>query len=158
VSRTRGDQISQGGTHCVRTSYPFLCLALGHHPGRSRYRRPGPLLQKAGNPTNMGICVACFVCESGTHNAVGLAGLGAGVRWALDRGVETIRAHRPPSPKFRLRGMRPHQAGRPRDGAPGAGGSRGRNRRSPRHLSQRGETRFFEKTWFLDWQRVEVRK
>jgi cysteine desulfurase family protein len=33
------------------------------------------------------------MCESGTANAVGLAGLGAGVRWVLERGVEEIRAH-----------------------------------------------------------------
>jgi cysteine desulfurase/selenocysteine lyase len=33
------------------------------------------------------------LCESGTPNAVGLAGLLAGVRWVLERGVETIRAH-----------------------------------------------------------------
>jgi cysteine desulfurase family protein len=31
--------------------------------------------------------------ESGTPNGVGLAGLGAGVRWVLERGVESIRAH-----------------------------------------------------------------
>ncbi|MEE8389587.1 MAG: aminotransferase class V-fold PLP-dependent enzyme [Anaerolineae bacterium] len=31
--------------------------------------------------------------ESGTLNAVGLAGLEASVRWVLERGVETIRAH-----------------------------------------------------------------
>jgi cysteine desulfurase/selenocysteine lyase len=31
--------------------------------------------------------------ESGTPNAVGLAGLGAGVRWVLERGVDAIRAH-----------------------------------------------------------------
>lgn len=31
--------------------------------------------------------------ESGTANAVGLAGLAAGVRWVLERGVETVRAH-----------------------------------------------------------------
>ena len=31
--------------------------------------------------------------ESGTPNAVGLAGLGAGVRWVLERGVEAIRDH-----------------------------------------------------------------
>jgi cysteine desulfurase / selenocysteine lyase len=31
--------------------------------------------------------------ESGTPNAVGLAGLGAGVRWVLERGVDEIRAH-----------------------------------------------------------------
>ncbi len=33
------------------------------------------------------------MCESGTLNAVGLAGLAAGVRWVLERGVEAIRAH-----------------------------------------------------------------
>ena len=31
--------------------------------------------------------------ESGTANAAGLAGLAAGVRWVLERGVEAIRAH-----------------------------------------------------------------
>jgi cysteine desulfurase family protein len=33
------------------------------------------------------------MCESGTANTVGLAGLAAGVRWVLDQGVETIREH-----------------------------------------------------------------
>jgi cysteine desulfurase family protein len=33
------------------------------------------------------------MCESGTPNAVGLAGLEVGVRWVLERGVEAIRAH-----------------------------------------------------------------
>ena len=33
------------------------------------------------------------VFESGTANAVGLAGLAAGVRWVLDRGVDGIRQH-----------------------------------------------------------------
>ncbi|MDY7075766.1 MAG: aminotransferase class V-fold PLP-dependent enzyme [Chloroflexota bacterium] len=33
------------------------------------------------------------VYESGTPNAVGLAGLAAGVRWVLERGVQNIRAH-----------------------------------------------------------------
>lgn len=32
-------------------------------------------------------------CESGTPNAVGLAGLGAGLRWVMERGVANIRAH-----------------------------------------------------------------
>lgn len=32
-------------------------------------------------------------CESGTPNAVGLAGLAAGIRWVQERGVEAIRAH-----------------------------------------------------------------
>ncbi len=31
--------------------------------------------------------------ESGTPNGVGIAGLGAGVRWIMSRGVDTIRAH-----------------------------------------------------------------
>ncbi|GAB4402609.1 MAG: aminotransferase class V-fold PLP-dependent enzyme [Anaerolineales bacterium] len=31
--------------------------------------------------------------ESGTPNAVGIAGLEAGIRWVLERGVEAIRAH-----------------------------------------------------------------
>jgi cysteine desulfurase / selenocysteine lyase len=31
--------------------------------------------------------------EAGSHNAVGLVGLGAGVRWVLDRGVEALREH-----------------------------------------------------------------
>jgi cysteine desulfurase family protein len=33
------------------------------------------------------------MCESGTLNAVGLAGLAAGVRWVLDWGIESIRDH-----------------------------------------------------------------
>lgn len=33
------------------------------------------------------------MCESGTPNAVGLAGLLAGVQWVLDSGVEEIRRH-----------------------------------------------------------------
>lgn len=33
------------------------------------------------------------MCESGTPNAVGLAGLGAGVRWVREQSVESIRAH-----------------------------------------------------------------
>jgi cysteine desulfurase/selenocysteine lyase len=32
-------------------------------------------------------------CESGTPNAVGLAGLEAGIRWVRERGVAAIRAH-----------------------------------------------------------------
>jgi cysteine desulfurase/selenocysteine lyase len=34
------------------------------------------------------------MCESGTLNAVGLAGLAAGVRWVLDQRVDTIRHHK----------------------------------------------------------------
>ncbi len=33
------------------------------------------------------------MCESGTLNAVGLAGLEASLRWIAERGVDTIRAH-----------------------------------------------------------------
>jgi selenocysteine lyase/cysteine desulfurase len=33
------------------------------------------------------------MCESGTPNVVGLAGLAAGVRWVLEEGVDAIRAH-----------------------------------------------------------------
>jgi len=33
------------------------------------------------------------MCESGTPNVVGLAGLEAGVRWVLERGVDEIRGH-----------------------------------------------------------------
>jgi selenocysteine lyase/cysteine desulfurase len=33
------------------------------------------------------------MCESGTPNVVGLAGLEVGVRWVLERGVGAIRAH-----------------------------------------------------------------
>ena len=33
------------------------------------------------------------MCESGTANAIGLAGLAAGVNWVLEKGVEAIRAH-----------------------------------------------------------------
>ncbi|HDQ70751.1 MAG TPA: aminotransferase class V-fold PLP-dependent enzyme [Chloroflexi bacterium] len=33
------------------------------------------------------------MCESGTPNAVGLAGLAAGVQWVLEQGVAAIRAH-----------------------------------------------------------------
>ena len=33
------------------------------------------------------------MCESGTSNAVGLAGLSAGVGWVSERGIETIRRH-----------------------------------------------------------------
>jgi selenocysteine lyase/cysteine desulfurase len=31
--------------------------------------------------------------EAGSHNVVGIAGLGEGVRWLLERGVEAVRAH-----------------------------------------------------------------
>jgi cysteine desulfurase/selenocysteine lyase len=33
------------------------------------------------------------MCESGTPNTVGLAGLAAGVRWLLERGVSSVRQH-----------------------------------------------------------------
>jgi len=31
--------------------------------------------------------------EAGSHNAIGIAGLSAGVKWILDRGIETLAAH-----------------------------------------------------------------
>jgi cysteine desulfurase/selenocysteine lyase len=46
------------------------------------------------------------MCESGTPNAVGLAGLGAGVRWVLNRGVETIRAHEEAVTQWLIDGLR----------------------------------------------------
>jgi cysteine desulfurase/selenocysteine lyase len=33
------------------------------------------------------------LCESGTPNAIGLAGLGAGLSWLQERGLDSIRAH-----------------------------------------------------------------
>jgi cysteine desulfurase family protein len=33
------------------------------------------------------------MCESGTANAVGLAGLAAGIRWVMERGIDAIRQH-----------------------------------------------------------------
>ncbi|MBO9371246.1 MAG: aminotransferase class V-fold PLP-dependent enzyme [Chloroflexi bacterium] len=46
------------------------------------------------------------MCESGTPNAVGLAGLEAGVRWVLERGVEAIRAHEVELTRRLLDGLR----------------------------------------------------
>lgn len=31
--------------------------------------------------------------ESGSHNAIGIAGLGAGIEWILEKGIETLHAH-----------------------------------------------------------------
>ncbi|MCU0612420.1 MAG: aminotransferase class V-fold PLP-dependent enzyme [Candidatus Eisenbacteria bacterium] len=45
------------------------------------------------------------VCESGTPNAVGLAGLAAGARWVMARGVEGIRAHQMALTEELLRGL-----------------------------------------------------
>lgn len=45
------------------------------------------------------------MCESGTPNAVGLAGLEAGLRWVLERGVETIRAHEVELPQRLIDGL-----------------------------------------------------
>jgi len=33
------------------------------------------------------------LCESGTPNAVGLAGLGAGLQWLQERGIDSVRTH-----------------------------------------------------------------
>jgi len=46
------------------------------------------------------------MCESGTPNVVGLAGLEVGVRWVLDRGVEAIRAHEVALTQALIEGLR----------------------------------------------------
>jgi len=45
------------------------------------------------------------MCESGTHNVVGLAGLQVGVRWVLARGVEAIRSHEVALTKSLIEGL-----------------------------------------------------
>jgi cysteine desulfurase family protein len=45
------------------------------------------------------------MCESGTANTVGLAGLLAGVRWVLGEGVETIRLHEIELARFLIDGL-----------------------------------------------------
>ena len=46
------------------------------------------------------------MCESGTPNVVGLAGLEAGVRWVLERGVQAIRAHEVALTRALIEGLR----------------------------------------------------
>lgn len=46
------------------------------------------------------------MCESGTPNAVGLAGLAAGVRWVLKQGVATIREHEMALTRRLIEGLR----------------------------------------------------
>ena len=46
------------------------------------------------------------MCESGTPNAVGLAGLQVGVRWVLAQGVDTIRAHEVALAQRLIKGLR----------------------------------------------------
>jgi cysteine desulfurase/selenocysteine lyase len=46
------------------------------------------------------------MCESGTPNVVGLAGLQVGVRWVLERGVEAIRAHEVALTQTLINGLR----------------------------------------------------
>jgi len=46
------------------------------------------------------------MCESGTPNVVGLAGLEAGVRWVLARGVQAIRAHEVTLTQALIEGLR----------------------------------------------------
>lgn len=46
------------------------------------------------------------MCESGTANVVGLAGLEVGVRWVLERGVEAIRAHELAQTQALIEGLR----------------------------------------------------
>ncbi len=45
-------------------------------------------------------------CESGTPNAVGLAGLEAGIRWVQERGVEAIRAYEQALTRELIEGLR----------------------------------------------------
>jgi selenocysteine lyase/cysteine desulfurase len=45
-------------------------------------------------------------CESGTLNAVGLAGLEVGVRWVFERGLEAIRAHEVALTQALIEGLR----------------------------------------------------
>jgi cysteine desulfurase family protein len=46
------------------------------------------------------------MCESGTPNVVGLAGLEVGVRWVLERGVGAIRAHEVALTQALIEGLR----------------------------------------------------
>jgi cysteine desulfurase family protein len=46
------------------------------------------------------------MCESGTPNVVGLAGLQVGVRWVLERGMEAIRAHEVALAQALINGLR----------------------------------------------------
>ena len=46
------------------------------------------------------------MCESGTPNVVGLAGLQVGVRWVLERGLEAIRAHEVALAQALINGLR----------------------------------------------------
>jgi selenocysteine lyase/cysteine desulfurase len=43
--------------------------------------------------------------ESGTANVVGIAGLGAGLRWVMDRGVETLRSQQKAQTRALLEGL-----------------------------------------------------
>ncbi len=45
--------------------------------------------------------------ESGTPNGVGIAGLGAGIAWVMQRGVENIRKHEVELTRILLDGLRP---------------------------------------------------
>jgi selenocysteine lyase/cysteine desulfurase len=46
------------------------------------------------------------ICESGTQNAVGIAGLAAGVEWVLAEGVDSIRAHEEILTQHLIEGLR----------------------------------------------------
>ena len=46
------------------------------------------------------------MCESGTPNTIGLAGLAAGVRWVLEQGVDAIRQHEMHSAQQLIDGLR----------------------------------------------------
>jgi cysteine desulfurase/selenocysteine lyase len=46
------------------------------------------------------------LCESGTPNTVGLAGLAAGVHWVMDQGVEAVRQHEIALAQYLIDGLR----------------------------------------------------
>jgi len=46
------------------------------------------------------------LCESGTPNAVGLAGLGAGLQWLQERGIDAVRAHEAALTQQLIEGLR----------------------------------------------------
>lgn len=68
-------------------------LILGHRVDAARLEPlkqggTGSLSEREEQPTFLP-----DACESGTPNGIGLAGLGAGIRWVQERGVDAIRDH-----------------------------------------------------------------
>jgi len=72
------------------------------------------------------------LCESGTANTVGLAGLGAGVRFLLEQGVENIRCHEQALTAQLIEGLKAIPStgsGQAPSTGPSAGSGRGSGRR-----------------------------